>query len=205
MNRNKVVVIGNSRSGKTSMLNRFLTGTFDSTHTVTIGIDWFTKTLTAKRSADAEPENVVLYLWDTGGQERFKSLTPSYTKDARVVLLVYDVTDMESFEQTYYWRDMAIRGNPSIQLYLVGNKIDLAAKRLISPVEGERHAADMECRAYFEISSKTGQNLDSMFATIAEHIARDSASTSETTISTPVSTLQISSAFANNNASSCWC
>jgi len=183
MQRSKVVVLGDCRAGKTSLLRRLISGSFVPGYASSVGIDWFSKSVYVELPAEErsgtrageldsdshldvpEMREVPLILWDTGGQERFKSLTSSYTKDAVVAVLVYDVTDRDSWDSVPGWAEMARRGNDAIALFLAANKADLS--RAVSSVEGERLVADLKLAGYFECSCKTGQGVDELFKAVA--------------------------------------
>merc|ERR1712039_977606 len=116
----KVVFLGDSASGKTSLVRRYMFNTFEDAHEATIGMDFQSKTV------HHEDRTVRLQLWDTAGQERFRSLIPSYMRDTTVAVVVYDITNVNSFEQVTRWVEdvRAERGNDVI-IVLVGNKTDL--------------------------------------------------------------------------------
>merc|ERR1712159_817542 len=123
----KLVFLGDQSVGKTSIISRFMYDKFDNSYQATIGIDFLSKTMYL------EDRTVRLQLWDTAGQERFRSLIPSYIRDSSVAVVVYDVTNQTSFQQTNKWIDdvRAERGNDVI-IMLVGNKTDLAEKRQVA-------------------------------------------------------------------------
>jgi len=114
-----------------------------------------------------EDRTVRLQLWDTAGQERFRSLIPSYIRDSTVAVVVYDVTNVNSFQQTSKWIDdvRSERGNDVI-IMLVGNKTDLSDKRQVSIDEGERKAQDLNVM-FIETSAKTGYNVKQLFRRVA--------------------------------------
>ncbi|CAO3634280.1 unnamed protein product [Mucor hiemalis] len=122
----KLVFLGEQSVGKTSLITRFMYDTFDSTYQATIGIDFLSKTMYL------EDKTVRLQLWDTAGQERFRSLIPSYIRDSSVAVIVYDISNRESFLNTSKWIDdvRAERGDEAI-VVLVGNKTDLNEKRFL--------------------------------------------------------------------------
>ncbi|GIY20799.1 ras-related protein Rab6, partial [Caerostris extrusa] len=119
----------------------------------TIGIDFLSKTMYL------EDRTVRLQLWDTAGQERFRSLIPSYIRDSTVAVVVYDITNSNSFHQTSKWIDdvRTERGNDVI-IMLVGNKTDLADKRQVTTEEGERKAKELNVM-FIETSAKSGYNV----------------------------------------------
>lgn len=114
-----------------------------------------------------EDRTVRLQLWDTAGQERFRSLIPSYIRDSTVAVVVYDITNVNSFNQTNKWIDdvRAERGNDVI-IMLVGNKTDLADKRQVSIDEGEKKAKDLNVM-FIETSAKAGYNVKQLFRRVA--------------------------------------
>merc|ERR1712003_294967 len=157
----KLVFLGDQSVGKTSIITRFMYDNFDNTYQATIGIDFLSKTMYF------EDRTVRLQLWDTAGHERFRSLIPSYIRDSTVAVVVYDVANVNSFQQTSKWIDdvRAERGNDVI-IMLVGNKTDLSDKRQVSIDEGERKAQDLNVM-FIETSAKTGYNVKQLFRRVA--------------------------------------
>merc|ERR1711976_569735 len=157
----KLVFLGEQSLGKTSLITRFMYDSFDNTYQATIGIDFLSKTMYL------EDRTVRLQLWDTAGQERFRSLIPSYIRDSTVAVVVYDITNVNSFNQTNKWIDdvRAERGNDVI-IMLVGNKTDLADKRQVSIDEGEKKAKDLNVM-FIETSAKAGYNVKQLFRRVA--------------------------------------
>uniref|UniRef100_A0A183C107 Ras-related protein Rab-6A n=1 Tax=Globodera pallida TaxID=36090 RepID=A0A183C107_GLOPA len=120
----KLVFLGEQSVGKTSLITRFMYDSFDNTYQATIGIDFLSKTMYL------EDRTVRLQLWDTAGQERFRSLIPSYIRDSTVAVVVYDITNANSFHQTSKWiDDVRTERGSDVIIMLVGNKTDLADKR----------------------------------------------------------------------------
>ncbi|OAJ43988.1 GTP-binding protein ryh1, variant [Batrachochytrium dendrobatidis JEL423] len=135
--------------------------TFDNTYQATIGIDFLSKTMYL------EDRTTRLQLWDTAGQERFRSLIPSYIRDSSVAVVVYDITNRNSFVNTSKWVDdvRAERGNDVI-VVLVGNKTDLSDERQVSTDEGEKKAKEFNVM-FIETSAKAGYNVKALFKKIA--------------------------------------
>ncbi|CAG8683562.1 4355_t:CDS:2 [Funneliformis caledonium] len=154
----KLVFLGEQSVGKTSLITRFMYDTFDNTYQATIGIDFLSKTMYL------EDRTVRLQLWDTAGQERFRSLIPSYIRDSSVAVVVYDITNRNSFMNTAKWIDdvRAERGNDVI-IVLVGNKTDLNDKRYM----GEKKAKEFNVM-FIETSAKAGHNVKTLFRKIAQ-------------------------------------
>ena len=136
--------------------------TFDNTYQATIGIDFLSKTMYL------EDRTVRLQLWDTAGQERFRSLIPSYIRDSSVAVVVYDITNRQSFVNTTKWIDdvRAERGNDVI-IVLVGNKTDLSEKREVTAQMGEEESKRLGCM-FVETSAKVGHNVKGLFKKIAQ-------------------------------------
>ncbi|KAI8139606.1 ras-related protein rab-like protein-6A [Fennellomyces sp. T-0311] len=160
----KLVFLGEQSVGKTSLITRFMYDSFDNTYQATIGIDFLSKTMYL------EDKTVRLQLWDTAGQERFRSLIPSYIRDSSVAVIVYDISNRESFLNTSKWIDdvRAERGNQVI-IVLVGNKTDLSEKREVTPDEGEKRAKELNVM-FIETSAKAGHNVKTLFRKIAQNL-----------------------------------
>ncbi|KAM6061116.1 ras-related protein Rab-41 isoform 2-T2 [Chlamydotis macqueenii] len=149
----KLVFLGEQSVGKTSLITRFMYDSFDNTYQATIGIDFLSKTMYL------EDRTVRLQLWDTAGQERFRSLIPSYIRDSTIAVVVYDITNLNSFQQTSKWiDDVRTERGSDVIIMLVGNKTDLADKRQVSVEEGERKARELNMM-YIETSAKAGYNV----------------------------------------------
>ncbi|KAK2077045.1 Ras- protein RABH1d [Prototheca wickerhamii] len=134
---------------------------FDTTYQATIGIDFLSKTMYL------EDRTLRLQLWDTAGQERFRSLIPSYIRDSSVAVVVYDVTNRQSFLNVQRWVEevRAERGNDVI-IVAVGNKTDLTDKRQVSTEEGDSRARELGV-LFIETSAKAGFNVKALFRKVA--------------------------------------
>ncbi|KXH36862.1 Ras family protein [Colletotrichum simmondsii] len=151
----KLVFLGEQSVGKTSLITRFMYDSFDNMYQATIGIDFLSKAMR-------------LQLWDTAGQERFRSLIPSYIRDSSVAVVVYDISNAKSFQNTKKWIDdvRAERGNDVI-IVLVGNKTDLNDKREVTTQQGEEEAKKNNLM-FVETSAKLGHNVKTLFKRIAQ-------------------------------------
>ncbi|KAI8124862.1 hypothetical protein FF38_05846 [Lucilia cuprina] len=157
----KLVFLGEQSVGKTSLITRFMYDSFDNTYQATIGIDFLSKTMYL------EDRTVRLQLWDTAGQERFRSLIPSYIRDSTVAVVVYDITNTNSFHQTSKWiDDVRTERGSDVIIMLVGNKTDLSDKRQVSTEEGERKAKELNVM-FIETSAKAGYNVKQLFRRVA--------------------------------------
>lgn len=163
MRKFKLVFLGEQSVGKTSLITRFMYDTFDGNYQATIGIDFLSKTMYL------DDRTVRLQLWDTAGQERFRSLIPSYIRDSSVAIVVYDVTNRDSFKATSKWVEdvRAERGN-EVVIALVGNKTDISDKREVSTEEGEQRAQEYNNVMFIETSAKAGHNVKNLFKKIAQ-------------------------------------
>lgn len=159
--RYKLVFLGDQSVGKTSIITRFMYDTFDTSYQATIGIDFLTKVMYL------DDRTIRLQLWDTAGQERFRSLIPSYIRDSSVAVVVFDITSVKSFNEASKWiEDVKAQREDNVILFLVGNKLDLAAQRQVSVEEAEKKAADYNM-TYIETSAKMGQNVKTLFKKVA--------------------------------------
>ncbi|XP_020340891.1 ras-related protein Rab-6A isoform X4 [Oncorhynchus tshawytscha] len=157
----KLVFLGEQSVGKTSLITRFMYDSFDNTYQATIGIDFLSKTMYL------EDRTIRLQLWDTAGQERFRSLIPSYIRDSAAAVVVYDITNVNSFQQTTKWiDDVRTERGSDVIIMLVGNKTDLADKRQITTEEGEQRAKELNV-LFIETSAKTGYNIKQLFRRVA--------------------------------------
>ena len=159
----KVVFLGEGRVGKTSIGKRWAENKFDPNTRSTVAAAWFQKTTT---TSDGKPVNI--QLWDTAGQEEYKSLAPIYYKDSQAAILVYSVVDQGSFEKTVQWRkELVMSRGENIKIVIVANKIDLATERCVSREQGEQYAQSVNAK-YFEVSAKTGDGIELLFFHVAD-------------------------------------
>lgn len=161
----KLILGGDGNVGKTSMVHRFVENTFASDYKSTIG------TSIMKKECNFEGlQSIVRFIiWDLAGQAQFKRVRLSYLANAEAGILVYDVTNTISFESLENWFNEIIKSSPNISLILVGNKIDLKDKRVISTADGEKMAKKLNL-SYIETSAKTGENINDAFRTLALQI-----------------------------------
>ena len=149
----KVLLIGNSSVGKTSLMLRFADDKFDDAHTPTIGVDFKIKTI------DVHGKTAKLQVWDTAGQDRFKTITTTFYRGAHGIAVVYDITDRVSFQQVTEWlHNVDELCGEETQRILIGNKKDLESERDISTQEGEALANEHKMR-FIETSAKTSNNV----------------------------------------------
>jgi len=162
----KVVLLGEAAVGKSSIILRFVTNTFSEAYGVTIGGAFMAKLLIHNGVSTK------FKIWDTAGEERFRSLASMYYKDAQVALLVYDITKKDSLQSlTYYIEELQKNGPPNITLVVVGNKTDLIEQEQVSIEVGSAFAK--EHGAMFKLTSaKEGRGIQDLFEKIAEEIEK---------------------------------
>lgn len=163
-NKYKVVVLGNINVGKTSIVTHYMMGNFYPSYKPTVGIDFMSKTLYM------EDTIVRMQIWDSAGQERFRSLIPGYIRDSSVAIVVYDVTDRESFEELLYWVEL-VKKERDLAMVVVGNKIDLCDQRVVKFDEGKAYAQENDA-IFFETSAKDGQQIEKLFNEIAKTLLK---------------------------------
>lgn len=165
--KHKLVFLGDIYVGKTSIINRFMYDSFDTNYQATIGIDFLSKTLYL------DDRTVRLQLWDTAGQERFRSLIPNYIRDSSVAVIVFDITNKQTFANCDKWVEDVKneRGNDAVIVF-VGNKSDKAEERAVTLEEAQTKAGLFDA-IYIETSAKTGDNVKQLFKQIATTLPGD--------------------------------
>ena len=153
----KLIVVGNQGTGKSCILNRFVNEAFEENYQATIGLDFQSK------NVKIDNQDIHLLLYDTAGQEKFRSLIPMYTRDANIIILVYDITRKDSFTHIPDWvKDLTNVKLDEVIFGLVGNKIDLEDQRQVTKEGGEKYAQDNNI-IFQEVSAKTGDNFSDLF------------------------------------------
>eukprot|EP00568_Trieres_chinensis_P007615 CAMPEP_0183295790 /NCGR_PEP_ID=MMETSP0160_2-20130417/3614_1 /TAXON_ID=2839 ORGANISM="Odontella Sinensis, Strain Grunow 1884" /NCGR_SAMPLE_ID=MMETSP0160_2 /ASSEMBLY_ACC=CAM_ASM_000250 /LENGTH=213 /DNA_ID=CAMNT_0025457323 /DNA_START=172 /DNA_END=810 /DNA_ORIENTATION=+ len=163
----KVLLIGDSGVGKTSLLTRFADDAFTSCHLATIGVDFKIRTI------DLNGKTVKLQLWDTAGQERFRCIVKGYYRGSHGIIVVYDVTDRESFDNVKEWLLEVERYAyaQDTRIILVGNKIDLVTRRAVPTAEAEAFAKARDIM-FIEASAKSAENVNQAFLSLAGTLAK---------------------------------
>jgi len=153
----KLIVVGNQGTGKSSILNRFVNETFDENYQATIGLDFHSKNITI------HDQDVRLIIYDTAGQEKFRSLIPMYIREAQIILFIYDISDKESFDSIPKWiQQVNDVINKEVVFALIGNKLDLESNRKVTFEEGKK-LAEKNNYVFQEVSAKTGDNFEKLF------------------------------------------
>ena len=159
----KILTLGESGVGKTCILKRYVDNTFMKTHLATIGIDFKSKIV------NIDNKIIKIKVWDTAGQDRFRNITSQYYKGADGIVLVFDITDKESFKQVDYWINQI--SNSGICMVLVGNKSDEKDKRVVTFEEGKELADSLKV-PYFETSALNGEGINLTFETLTKEILK---------------------------------
>jgi len=165
----KIIILGDSSVGKTSLMNQYVHKKFSSSYKATIGADFLTKEVVV------DDRTVTLTIWDTAGQERFQSLGVAFYRGADCCALVYDVNNARSFENVNSWRDeFLIQASPrvpeSFPFVVLGNKTDMGeGKRQVSQKRAIQYCHAKGQIPYFETSAKDGVNVEQAFEAIAKN------------------------------------
>lgn len=179
----KIVIAGNGGVGKSSLLHRYVAGRFNRSYSVTIGADF------ASREVDLEDETIRLVIWDLAGQRRFRVVRDGFYCGAKVVILVFDITNPESWEDLSLWEEEVSQQVPGAQIVIVGNKTDLDHERVI-PHNLAYVWAKKRRYGYVESSCATGAGVDDLFVGIAHLV---------TNYESPVKRANSSSATSSSN------
>ena len=160
----KLMIIGETKVGKTALITRYTKNTFTGTYLTTIGIDFQVKYV------PFEDKRVRLQIWDTAGQERFRNIAKSYFHSSDGFIIVYDIASKDSFEKLNFWIEQIKLNAPENTIcILVGNKSDLGTERQIKKEQGEKLSEQIGMK-FFEVSAKDGTNVEEAFQVLVNEI-----------------------------------
>uniref|UniRef100_A0A8C5ZHQ3 Ras-related protein Rab-12 n=1 Tax=Marmota marmota marmota TaxID=9994 RepID=A0A8C5ZHQ3_MARMA len=163
----QVIIIGSRGVGKTSLMERFTDDTFCEACKSTVGVDFKIKTV------ELRGKKIRLQIWDTAGQERFNSITSAYYRSAKGIILVYDITKKETFDDLPKWMKMIDKyASEDAELLLVGNKLDCESDREITRQQGEKFAQQITGMRFCEASAKDNFNVDEIFLKLVDDILK---------------------------------
>ena len=157
----KLLIIGDSGVGKSSLMNRFSDNVFSESYINTIGVDFKIRTI------EVNGKTIKLQIWDTAGQERFRTIVSSYYRGAHGIMIVFDITDKDSFNNVRMWTEEIKKyASSNVKTILIGNKADFESKRQVEYSEAKEYA-DSNNMNYFETSAKTALNVEKSFFELA--------------------------------------
>ena len=159
----KILVLGDSSVGKTTLLLKYVDGYFPTLYVATIGVEFKTKKI------NVDGIDITLQIWDTAGQERFRSVTKSFLKGADGIIYVYDVTNKESFDNLKTWINTAEESITDFKKIIIGNKIDIEDKKKVSTEMLEKFCEKQNLKG-LETSAKNGTNVNEIFELLTKMI-----------------------------------
>ena len=163
----KLILIGDSCVGKSNILLKYLKNEFDTNSRATVGVEFGTKNIFLNN------KKIKIQIWDTAGEERYRSITSAYYKGAKGALIVYDITKKSSFNNIDKWiSDLKLNGDKNICIIILGNKSDLEDKREVNKEEGIKKS-EMYKTAFLETSALNGENINKAFDELIEQIIQN--------------------------------
>jgi len=160
----KIMILGESMVGKTSLINRYTLDVFGGKYLCTVGIDF------QKKIIEMNGKKILLQIWDTAGQERFRNINKSYFQQSNAFILAYDMTNTDSFDQISYWiKEVCEKTDDRIKSILVATKVDLEDNREVSTEDGEKLAKEHNLE-FFETSAKDNINIKEAFENLVSQI-----------------------------------
>ena len=154
----KIIVIGDSGVGKSCLTNKATKNVFEDTYNATVGFEFFSFNL------KLDEKIIKLQIWDTCGQELYRSLITNFYRNSSLAVMVYAINNRESFENIDVWlKELRTHSNPDAKVFLIGNKIDLDTERKVLKEEGENYSNENKLNLFMESSAKTGFNAQKIF------------------------------------------
>ncbi len=164
----KIIIIGNSGVGKTSITTSAVKNVFINDYKSTIGMEIFSLYL------KVNDKPIKLQIWDTCGQEIYRSLIKNFYRNSSLAIIVYSIDKKNSFKDINLWiKEIRVNSSPDIKIVLIGNKSDLDEDRQVSYEEGKKYLDDDEVLKFFETSAKTGENIKKLFEEISIILYKD--------------------------------
>jgi small GTP-binding protein len=164
----KIIVIGDSGVGKSCLTTQAVRNNFEEFYTATVGFEFLTFNMRINNNV------LKLQIWDTCGQEVYKSLISNFYRNSSLALILYAINNRDSFQHAETWlNDLKNQANPNVRVFLVGNKSDLESERVVSKEEGEKFKDEKKLDRFFETSAKTGENARSALLEAAKLLYKD--------------------------------
>jgi Ras-related protein Rab-2A len=164
----KLIVIGDSGVGKSCLTNNAVKNIFDDAYNATVGFEFFTF------NVKINDKIVKLQIWDTCGQELYRSLITNFYRNSSLAVMVYAINSKESFDNIDMWlRELRTHSNPDAKVFLIGNKIDLESERKVTKEQGEQFCKENKINGFLEASAKTGVNAQNIFIKAAQVLYDD--------------------------------
>ena len=157
----KLLLLGDSSVGKTSILNKYISNKFDESSISTVGVDYMDKII------DYNKFKIKLQIWDTSGEEKFRTITKNFYRNADGLLVVFDLTKKESYDHIKSWINEAKENNDKLKTILIGNKLDLKDERIVA-IDVAKQFTEKNNLKYIETSAKDGTNINESFQAIID-------------------------------------
>ena len=164
----KLIIIGDSSVGKSSLANKAIKNKFDTVYNATLGFDFFSFFV------KIDEKIIKLQIWDTCGQEIYHSLITNFYRNSSLAIMVYAINNRASYEHIDFWlKEIKRNSNPDAKIFLIGNKNDLDEEREVTFEEAQKYADDLEFSNFFESSAKSGFNAQKIFIKAANILYDD--------------------------------
>ena len=164
----KIIVIGDTSVGKSCLTMKATKDYFENYYSPTVGFEFYTF------NVKIDEQNIRLQIWDTCGQEEYRSLIQNFYRNSSLAIMVYSIDNEKSFENLEIWlNEIKLKGNPDVKIFLIGNKIDLEDNREVPTEKGQQFYKDNKLDFFLETSAKTGINVEDVFTSAAKILYRE--------------------------------
>jgi len=164
----KIIIIGDISVGKSCLTMKATKDYFENYYSPTVGFEFYTF------NVKIDEQNIRLQIWDTCGQEEYRSLIQNFYRNSSLAIMVYSIDNEKSFENLEIWlNEIKLKGNPDVKIFLIGNKIDLEDNREVPTEKGQQFYKDNKLDFFLETSAKTGINVEDVFTSAAKILYRE--------------------------------
>ena len=164
----KIIIIGDISVGKSCLTMKATKDYFENYYSPTVGFEFYTF------NVKIDEQNIRLQIWDTCGQEEYRSLIQNFYRNSSLAIMVYYIKKKKSFENLEIWlNEIKLKGNPDVKIFLIGNKIDLEDNREVPTEKGQQFCKDNKLDLFLETSAKTGINVEDVFTNAAKILYRE--------------------------------